>query len=278
MTVWGSGFQYLVVTAPGQSNGPMEGRGTGTATTVTAPRAWVHGFDGITRVAVDPMGDNTNNRYASSAHASAANSYGPALLNGLYNGGSGIYGANDDIILCGLNEGGTTMATWAASAAAVPPVANSRYGIWELRMRDLIRSLPNPKMVCLLVDDGESDATSTATAATWAPNATTAVDAMLTFLTTTMSLPWLKTLRVAVRQLPDLAATGFLGWSPPHTTNVQDEEAAWVTARNGVSANSTIIYKPPGGETYVAADNLHFQTASLASIGTAFAAAIVAAT
>lgn len=273
----GTGIQYLVVTGPGQSNGPLEGRGTGTPTALTAPRAYVHGFDGALRPANDPVGSNTNNRYTTSAHASAVNSYAPALINALYNGGSGIYGANDAIILCGLNEGGTSATTWATSAGAAIPVANSRYGIWELRMRDLLRNLPNPKMLCLLADLGETNATDSTTAAAYDANMTTTANAMLTFLTTTMGLTWAKTLRIMMRILPDLAGTGFVNWSPPASPNVQDIQIAWAATRNGASANSVVTYKPPGGQTYTAADNLHFQTSSLATIGAAMGAAILAA-
>jgi hypothetical protein len=276
MTIWGSGIQYLVVCGPAQSNGPMEGRGTGTATAVTAPRAYVHRYDGNVVAATDPAGGNTNNRYATSVHA-GVNSYTPALLNALWAGGSGVYGANDSIIMTGMALGGTVTSGWAGSAGAVPPVANSLYGIWELRLRDLIRSLPNPKVLCMIADIGESDATSTVTAPNWDPGMTTCVDAMLTFLTTTMGLSWAKSLRILLRILPDLAATGFTGWSPPATPCVQDAQIAWAAARNGVSPNSVVTYKPPGGLTYVAADNLHFQTASLDTIGTDVGAAIVAA-
>lgn len=276
MTIWGSGTQYLCICGPAQSNSFMEGRGTGTPTTVTAPRVYVHRYDGNIVAAVDPFGGNTNNRYATSTHA-GVNSYGPALANALWNGGSGVYGANDSLIMCGAGLGGTTTAGWAGSAGAVPPVANSLYGIWELRMRDLVRSLPNPKVLCLVADIGETDATSTATAPNWDPGMTTAVDAMITFLTTTLGLSWAKTLRVLLRVLPDLAATGFTGWSPPATPCVQDAQIAWAATRNGGSPNSVVTYKPPGGLTYVAADNLHFQTASLNVIGAAIGALIVAA-
>lgn len=270
MSFWSSGDQLLVVCGPAQSNGPLEGRGTGTPTAVTAPRAYVHAFDGFVKPAADPVGSNTNNRYTTSSHASAANSYAPALLNALWSGG--FYGSTDDIILCGFAEGGTSASTWSASAAAAPPVANTRFGIWELRMRDLLRNLPRPRLAFLIVDIGETDATNTTTAATWDSNMTTAVNAMITFLTSTMGLSWKKSLQIILRILPDLNATAFTAWKPPASPNIQDVEIAWAAARNATTPNSVITYKPTltGYPTdMVASDNLHMQTNALNTVGTA---------
>lgn len=279
MSIWTpGGIQYLVISGPAQSNGPMEGRGTGAATACTAPRAYVHRYDGNLVPAADPAGGNTNNRYTP-AHA-GLNSYTPALLNALWNGGAGAYGANDAIIMCGSAQGGTATSAWATSAGAAPPVANTQFGIWELRLRDLVRNLPNPKILCLIGDIGETDAASPATAPNWEPGMTTCYNAMITMLTSAapagLGLTFAKALRMLLRILPDLPATGFTGWSPPHAPCVQDAQNTWITTQNGLLANSIVGYKPPGG-LGMDAGLLHFETAALATIGTAVGGLVVAA-
>jgi len=258
----------------------MEGRVTGTPTAVTAPRAYVHRYDGQVVAATDPAGGNTNNRYVTSTHA-GLNSYTPALLNALWNGGSGAYGANDSVIMCGWALGGTTTAQWTTSAGSAPPVANGFFGIWELRLRDLVRNLPNPKILCLIGDIGETDATTTASAPNWDPGMTTVYNAMISMLTSAkpagLGLSFAKALRMVLRLLPDLPAAGTLGWSPPQSPNVQDAEVAWAANQNGILANSIVTYKPPAGMTYTDGTNLHWQTSAQTVIGTAIGNAIVAA-
>jgi hypothetical protein len=254
----------------------LEGRGTGAPVAVTAPRAFVHRYHGNVIAAADPAGSTLNNRYTGVTHA-GINSYTPALLNALWNGGSGsCYGPNDSVIMCGVGMGGTTTAYWATSAGSAPPLANGCFGVWELRLRDLIRNLPNPQVLALVGDIGESDGATTITAPGWPTGMTTVYQAMLSMLAapwpTGLGLTFAKALRMVLRILPDLAATGFSGWSPPATPNVQTLQLAWAAAENVSRPNSVVTYKPTAAAFpvgYVAADNLHFSTPALATIGTA---------
>jgi hypothetical protein len=258
-----------VIWAMGQSNGPLEGRGTGGSLALNSAASFAMNNDTYRRLANDPVGLTSNNRYTTYTHTTALNSYTPALLNGLVTGG--LLSAGDSVTMGGFCVGGTRATGWAASAATSPPSQSTLMGITKLRMIELFRNLTNPVLLCTIIDQGEQDADSAPNAATWDPSWTTVADAVEAF-TTTMSWTWVKTLRHCVRILPDLAATGFPNWA-----DVQTAQNTWVTNRNGGAANSTISYKPPGGETYVAVDNLHFQTASLNAIGTAIAPLILAA-
>jgi len=148
-------------------------------------------------------------------------------------------------------------------------------------LRDLVRNLPNPKILCLIGDIGETDATSTATAPNWSPGMTTVYNAMISMLTSAkpagLGLTFAKALRMLLRLLPDLPATAFTGWSPPASPNVQGAEIAWAATQNGILPNSIATYKPPGGLTMTGSDNLHFQTSAQTIIGSGIGGVIVAA-
>lgn len=256
-----AGTTYVFL-GQGQSN--LNGRGTGTAQTITSTK-WYHTDRKLQlRTMADPVSAIGSYDSYSNFATAGTNSIWPALANAF----DAQLGATDRAIVVDCSIGGTSAVAWAGSATATPPDPATLVGVAKARIQDVMRNAPNAVLAATINYQGEdeSDEATSAPADAWDTSWAANLNEWIAYAT---AKGW--TWRGATKRhlIIELPATPYA--SGTYWTNVQARQLALDVARADtdlVQASSLAFVDAPV--------NLHLQTSALNATGTLAGASVAA--